>query len=102
VCADPVEQYRLPFEAEAGDQPTVSQMETLVCKRGVRPKIAAHWRSANQFAEALCITIDEMWDSEAEARITAGCAFERCAHAFTHTRTFQSLCAEQELHVVKR
>ncbi|KAF4519107.1 hypothetical protein B566_EDAN010528 [Ephemera danica] len=68
--------YRLPFEAEIGLHPTFEQMQVLVSRHKARPLLPETWR------ETACVrllreTIEDCWDQDAEARLTALCVDER-------------------------
>lgn len=71
-----VEEYRLPFEAEVGVHPLLEDMQEAVVQRKVRPKIADRWR-LHPGISALCDTMEECWDHDAEARLSASCVMER-------------------------
>ncbi|CAG5132228.1 unnamed protein product [Candidula unifasciata] len=68
--------YRLPFEAEVGLQPTLEEMQTLVVTQKVRPAINPAWHQ-HQGLCSLISTVEECWDQDAEARLSAGCVNER-------------------------
>ncbi|BFZ06287.1 hypothetical protein BsWGS_09327 [Bradybaena similaris] len=73
---EPADTYRLPFEAEVGLQPTLEEMQTLVVTQKVRPAIHPAWhRHPGLFN--LISTVEECWDQDAEARLSAGCVNER-------------------------
>lgn len=71
-----VEEYRLPFEAEAGLQPTLEEMQTLVVTQKVRPALNLSWQKHPGLSK-LIATVEECWDQDAEARLSAGCVLER-------------------------
>lgn len=72
----PIPEYRLPFEEEVGQHPTLEDMQETVVQRKVRPSIPEHWRS-NPSLLFMCDTIEECWDHDAEARLSASCVMER-------------------------
>lgn len=41
----PIPEYRLPFEEEVGQHPTLEDMQESVVQRKVRPNIPEHWRN---------------------------------------------------------
>lgn len=47
VHGGPVEEYRLPFEAELGSHPTLEEMQENVVTKKLRPRIYDHWRNHN-------------------------------------------------------
>ncbi|KAK6640108.1 hypothetical protein RUM43_008385 [Polyplax serrata] len=67
--------YRLPFEAETS-HPTFEQMQILVCKHRARPLFPDQWRDVPA-VRAVKETIEDCWDQDAEARLTALCVEER-------------------------
>lgn len=76
VADGPIADYQLPFEEEVGLHPTLEDMQELVVINKVRPSVREHWlRHAG--LEALVSTIEECWDHDAEARISAECVLER-------------------------
>ncbi|XP_044261805.1 activin receptor type-2A isoform X2 [Tribolium madens] len=72
----PIADYRLPFEEEVGQHPTLEDMQESVVQRKVRPVIQEHWKQHPGLA-AMCDTIEECWDHDAEARLSASCVMER-------------------------
>ncbi|XP_049797443.1 activin receptor type-2A [Schistocerca nitens] len=72
----PVSEYLLPFEEEVGQHPTLEDMQECVVQKKVRPCSREHWRSHPGMA-VLCDTIEECWDHDAEARLSASCVVER-------------------------
>ncbi|CAH1971214.1 unnamed protein product [Acanthoscelides obtectus] len=72
----PVPEYRLPFEEEVGQHPTLEDMQEAVVQRKVRPHIQKHWRHHAGLA-SMCDTMEECWDHDAEARLSASCVMER-------------------------
>lgn len=71
-----VEEYRLPFEMELGSHPTLEEMQENVVMKKLRPRIYDHWRNHNDL-HALCDTMEECWDHDAEARLSSSCVMER-------------------------
>lgn len=77
LAADgPVGDYQLPFEEEIGQHPTLEDMQELVVINKVRPCIKEHWLK-HAGLEGLASTIEECWDHDAEARLSADCVQER-------------------------
>ncbi|GFG31184.1 hypothetical protein Cfor_12775 [Coptotermes formosanus] len=68
--------YRLPFEAEVGHHPTFEQMQGLVSRHKARPLFPELWRD---WAAIRLVreTVEDCWDQDAEARLTALCVEER-------------------------
>lgn len=81
-CSDlyqgcPMPEYSLPFQAEAGSHPSFEEMQMLVSRNKIRPKFPEIWKDYNPAIRALKETIEECWDHDAEARLTALCVEER-------------------------
>lgn len=81
-CSDlyqgcPMPEFTLPFHAEVGSHPTFEEMQLLVSRNKVRPKFPEVWKDYNPAIRALKETIEECWDHDAEARLTALCVEER-------------------------
>ena len=78
-CSDqdgPVPEYKQPFEAELGLNPTLEEMQESVCQQKLRPLIRETWNK-HPGLRRMCDTMSEMWDQDAEARITSACVQER-------------------------
>lgn len=76
VQDEPVDEYRLPFEEEVGQYPTLEDMQEAVAQQKKRPLIKDSWRK-NADINSLCETIEDLWDHDAEARLSACCVVER-------------------------
>ncbi|KAJ8247107.1 hypothetical protein GJAV_G00258830 [Gymnothorax javanicus] len=72
----PVDEYMLPFEEEVGQHPSLEDMQEVVVHKKLRPVLRECWQKHAGMA-MLCETIEECWDHEAEARLSAGCVEER-------------------------
>lgn len=72
----PVEEYCSPFEDEVGLRPTMEDMRACVLDRKARPLIKPEWLQVEKIAH-LCDTIEDCWDDDADARLTAHCVLER-------------------------
>ncbi|KAK7480963.1 hypothetical protein BaRGS_00027778, partial [Batillaria attramentaria] len=75
----PVPEYKPPFHAEVGANPTFEEMQMIVVRGKRRPKFPEVWKETNQAVRSLKETIEECWDGDAEARLTALCVEERMA-----------------------
>ncbi|XP_065211774.1 activin receptor type-2A [Planococcus citri] len=73
---DPVPVYKLPFEAEIGVHPSLEDMQEIVVQQKRRPIIKQSWLNHPGFA-ILNSCIEECWDHDPEARISASCVMER-------------------------
>lgn len=69
--------FKLPFENEVGLTPTFEQMKVLVSLKKARPLFPCIWKSSNLAIRLLKDTMNECWDSEPEARLTALCVEAR-------------------------
>ncbi|XP_031559084.1 activin receptor type-2A-like isoform X2 [Actinia tenebrosa] len=74
----PVDEYRLPFEEEVGLHPSLEDMQQVVVQQRIRPKIREDWRNHRGLA-GLVQTVEECWDQDGEARLTAQCVEQRIA-----------------------
>ncbi|XP_067116539.1 activin receptor type-2A [Osmerus mordax] len=72
----PVDEYMLPFEEEVGQHPSLEDMQDVVVHKKLRPVLRECWQK-HAGLSLLCETIEECWDHEAEARLSAGCVEER-------------------------
>ncbi|KAL5111168.1 Activin receptor type-2A [Taenia crassiceps] len=64
--------YMAPFEAEVGPIPTMEKLQHYVAKLKNRPRPCSWWERDQAFMQ-LWETVQDSWDHDAEARITAGC-----------------------------
>uniref|UniRef100_A0A6Q2XPZ1 Serine/threonine-protein kinase receptor n=1 Tax=Esox lucius TaxID=8010 RepID=A0A6Q2XPZ1_ESOLU len=72
----PVDEYMLPFEEEIGQHPSLEDLQEVVVHKKMRPVFKDCWLK-HPGLEAMCETIEECWDHDAEARLSAGCVEER-------------------------
>ncbi|KAL3219283.1 hypothetical protein MRX96_030567 [Rhipicephalus microplus] len=77
----PVEEYMLPFEEEVGQHPSLEDMQEAVAHKKMRPRIRDHWRKHPGLA-VIIDTIEECWDHDAEARLSANCVEERISSLY--------------------
>uniref|UniRef100_A0A3Q3A6D7 Serine/threonine-protein kinase receptor n=1 Tax=Kryptolebias marmoratus TaxID=37003 RepID=A0A3Q3A6D7_KRYMA len=82
----PVDEYMLPFEEEVGQHPTLEDLQEVVVHKKMRPSIKELWLKHNGLAQ-ICETVEECWDHDAEARLSAGCVEERISQIRRHTTT---------------
>ncbi|XP_005165892.1 bone morphogenetic protein receptor type-2a isoform X1 [Danio rerio] len=83
-CADlfpgeTVPAFQLAFQAEVGNHPTIEDMQALVSREKERPKFPEAWKENSLTVHSLKETMEDCWDQDAEARLTAQCAEERLA-----------------------
>ncbi|XP_054280193.1 activin receptor type-2A [Macrosteles quadrilineatus] len=74
----PIGEYQLPFESEVGQHPSLEDMQECVVHKKLRPELRSTWKSHPGLG-ALCDTMEECWDHDAEARLSASCVMERIA-----------------------
>ncbi|KAM9820108.1 bone morphogenetic protein receptor type-2-like [Neosynchiropus ocellatus] len=74
-----VPEYQMAFQAEAGNHPTFDDMQVLVSREKQRPKFPEAWKENSLAVRSLKETMEDCWDQDAEARLTAQCAEERLA-----------------------
>lgn len=67
-----------PFEEELGPHPSMEHMQDYVVERKMRPGIKEEWRRLKS-GSMICETMEECWDHDAEARLSAGCVELRIA-----------------------
>ncbi|KAM9710660.1 uncharacterized protein ACNS7B_024515 [Menidia menidia] len=83
-----VPDFQLAFQAELGTQPTFQDMRDLVVRQRLRPAFPEAWKQNSLVLRFLKETMEDCWDQDAEARLTAQCAEERLselAALSTHT-----------------
>ncbi|KAJ8004419.1 hypothetical protein DPEC_G00135520 [Dallia pectoralis] len=71
--------YQMAFQAEAGNHPSFEDMQVLVSREKQRPKFPEAWKENSLAVRSLKETMEDCWDQDAEARLTAQCAEERMA-----------------------
>ncbi|XP_066521200.1 bone morphogenetic protein receptor type-2a isoform X2 [Hoplias malabaricus] len=71
--------FQLAFQAEVGNHPTIEDMQVLVSRNKQRPKFPEAWKENSLAVRSLKETMEDCWDQDAEARLTAQCAEERLA-----------------------
>ncbi|XP_022538368.1 bone morphogenetic protein receptor type-2 [Astyanax mexicanus] len=80
-CSDlckgsPVPAHMLPYETELGTSPSLEDLYALVSEQRKRPSVPAEWgRDFQEFS--LQELLEDCWDHDAEARLTAQCAASR-------------------------
>ncbi|XP_056157912.1 bone morphogenetic protein receptor type-2-like, partial [Lampris incognitus] len=72
-----VPEYQMAFQAEAGNHPSFEDMQVLVSREKQRPKFPEAWKENSLAVRSLKETMEDCWDQDAEARLTAQCAEER-------------------------
>uniref|UniRef100_A0A3Q4BN85 receptor protein serine/threonine kinase n=1 Tax=Mola mola TaxID=94237 RepID=A0A3Q4BN85_MOLML len=83
-----VPEYQLAFQAELGNHPSFEEMQILVAREKFRPRFPEAWKENSLVLRSLKETMEDCWDQDAEARLTAQCAEERlCELALLSTHT---------------
>ncbi|XP_047468030.1 activin receptor type-2B-like [Mugil cephalus] len=82
----PVDEYMLPFEEEVGQHPSLEDLQEVVVHKKMRPALKDLWFKHSGLAH-VCETVEECWDHDAEARLSAGCVEERISHIRRLTAT---------------
>ncbi|XP_040912587.1 bone morphogenetic protein receptor type-2-like [Toxotes jaculatrix] len=83
-----VPEYQLAFQAELGNHPSFEDMQILVAREKYRPRFPEAWKENSLALRSLKETMEDCWDQDAEARLTAQCAEERLSELTllsTHT-----------------
>uniref|UniRef100_A0A336LB80 Serine/threonine-protein kinase receptor n=1 Tax=Culicoides sonorensis TaxID=179676 RepID=A0A336LB80_CULSO len=81
-----VSDYTLPFEIEIGPHPSLEEMQENIVTKKIRPNIQEHWRN-HKGLNAICETMEECWDHDAEARLSASCVMERVSQHIKYPST---------------
>uniref|UniRef100_A0A1I8B446 Serine/threonine-protein kinase receptor n=1 Tax=Meloidogyne hapla TaxID=6305 RepID=A0A1I8B446_MELHA len=77
--------FMLPYEAEIGTNPSLSQIREHVALRKCRPRVRPTLMQ-NEISTSIVRTMSEMWDHEPDCRITSSCARDRSLIWLTNTR----------------
>uniref|UniRef100_A0A8C2ZP67 receptor protein serine/threonine kinase n=1 Tax=Cyclopterus lumpus TaxID=8103 RepID=A0A8C2ZP67_CYCLU len=103
-----VPEYQLAFQAELGNHPSFEEMQILVAREKFRPRFPETWKENSLALRSLKETMEDCWDQDAEARLTAQCAEERLwdltlltthNHRYTHTHTHTHTQPQEDLQV---
>uniref|UniRef100_A0A3P9DDV8 Serine/threonine-protein kinase receptor n=2 Tax=Haplochromini TaxID=319058 RepID=A0A3P9DDV8_9CICH len=98
-CSDTdgtVGEYMLPFEDEIGQHPSLEDLQDVVVHKKMRPVIKDSWLKHPGLSH-MCETIEECWDHDAEARLSAGCVEERIGQI---SRTIGSTTSDSPISLV--
>ncbi|XP_038608824.1 anti-Muellerian hormone type-2 receptor isoform X2 [Tachyglossus aculeatus] len=69
--------FQLAFEAELGRSPSACELWTLAVAQRRRPHVPPAWHSATVEPGGLSEVLEDSWDPDPEARLTAGCVQQR-------------------------
>ncbi|MCJ8737203.1 hypothetical protein PDJAM_G00021270 [Pangasius djambal] len=79
LCKDsPVPDHMLPYEMELGRSPSLEDLLTFVLEKRLRPSIPHLWTRVSQ-GLPLHELLEDCWDHDADARLTAECVANRLA-----------------------
>nr|KAF7425103.1 hypothetical protein H0235_007541 [Vespula pensylvanica] len=81
-----VPQYKQPYENEIGLHPTFEQMQVLVSRKKARPLLEGNLID-RPGVRLIKETMEDCWDADAEARLTALCIEERLSELQSHRIT---------------
>ncbi|XP_011149457.1 bone morphogenetic protein receptor type-2 isoform X1 [Harpegnathos saltator] len=81
-----VPQYKQPYENEIGLHPTFEQMQVLVSRNKARPLLEGNLVD-RPGVRLIRETMEDCWDADAEARLTALCIEERLSELQSHRVT---------------
>lgn len=79
-------QYKQPYENEIGLHPTFEQMQVLVSRKKARPLLEGNLID-RPGVRLIKETMEDCWDADAEARLTALCIEERLSELQSHRIT---------------
>ncbi|KAM8912494.1 anti-Muellerian hormone type-2 receptor isoform 3-T3 [Lycaon pictus] len=71
--------FQLAYEAELGSTPTTCELWTLAVEERRRPCIPSTWHSFTTDPGSLRELLEDCWDADPEARLTAECVQQRLA-----------------------
>uniref|UniRef100_A0A8C5FQ62 Serine/threonine-protein kinase receptor n=1 Tax=Gadus morhua TaxID=8049 RepID=A0A8C5FQ62_GADMO len=91
-----VGEYMLPFEEEIGQHPSLEDLQDVVVHKKMRPALKDYWLK-HPGLSLMCETIEECWDHDAEARLSAGCVEERIGQI---SRTISGTTSDRPVSIV--
>lgn len=80
---NPFPEYRLPFEDLVGQNPSMAEMQEIVVNQKQRPPIKNAWRDEKRLS-LFITTLEECWDSDGDARLSASTMHERFRSMITN------------------
>ncbi|XP_040196632.1 anti-Muellerian hormone type-2 receptor isoform X2 [Rana temporaria] len=79
-------EFRVVFSEELGPNPSLDELLSLVAENKRRPQLPKNWRRKKlQLYKTLWETLEDCWDPDSEARLTAQCAEQRLHNLATHS-----------------
>ncbi|XP_048261721.1 bone morphogenetic protein receptor type-2 isoform X2 [Bombus affinis] len=99
ILGSEIPPYRQPYEKEIGLHPTFEQMQVLVSRNKARPLLEGNLVD-RPGVRLIKETMEDCWDADAEARLTALCIEERLSELQSHRvpSTTNSLYSESSYH----
>ncbi|XP_063808203.1 anti-Muellerian hormone type-2 receptor isoform X6 [Pseudophryne corroboree] len=88
-------EFRVVFLDELGSNPSLDELRSLVVENKQRPQLPKNWNKNLQLYKTLCETLEDCWDPDNDARLTAQCAEQRLCDLFLMPF---SLLPEDALH----
>ncbi|KAG8585293.1 hypothetical protein GDO81_004961 [Engystomops pustulosus] len=70
-------EFQVAFLDELGPNPTLDELRSMVVENKLRPKLPRDWNKNPQLFKTLWETLEDCWDPDNEARLSAQCAQER-------------------------
>ncbi|XP_075055288.1 anti-Muellerian hormone type-2 receptor isoform X2 [Mixophyes fleayi] len=70
-------EFRVVFLDELGPNPTLDELRSLVVENKRRPQLPKYWSRNLQLYKTLCEILEDCWDPDSDARLTAQCAQQR-------------------------
>ncbi|XP_036394684.1 TGF-beta receptor type-2 isoform X2 [Megalops cyprinoides] len=91
-----VKDYEPPFGSKVREHPCVESMKDNVLRDRGRPEIPNSWMN-HQGVQIVCATINECWDHDPEARLTAQCVAERFHEMDQMDKLSGRSCSEEKI-----
>nr|XP_015212523.1 PREDICTED: TGF-beta receptor type-2 isoform X2 [Lepisosteus oculatus] len=91
-----VKEYEPPFGSKVREHPCVESMKDNVLRDRGRPEIPSGWLN-HQGVQLVCATINECWDHDPEARLTAQCVAERFTEMDHMDKLSGRSCSEEKI-----
>ncbi|XP_069826307.1 anti-Muellerian hormone type-2 receptor isoform X2 [Dendropsophus ebraccatus] len=70
-------EFGVAFSDELGPNPTLDELRSFVVENKRRPQVPRNWCKNLQLFKTLWETLEDCWDPDSEARLTAQCAEQR-------------------------
>ncbi|XP_077339972.1 anti-Muellerian hormone type-2 receptor isoform X2 [Lithobates pipiens] len=78
-------EFCVVFSEELGPNPSLDELRSLVAENKRRPQLPKNWKGNLQLYNTLWETLEDCWDPDSEARLTAHCAEQRLHNLATHS-----------------